>query len=93
MCIRDRFEDNAEFGFGMSVSVEARRNELKSAVERLNDVLGVPARAWLASFNDAKQSKVTGDILLAECEKIQDTNADAKYVVENQDMLLSLIHI
>ena len=24
------FEDNAEFGFGMSVSVEARRNELKS---------------------------------------------------------------
>ncbi|WNV59658.1 pyruvate:ferredoxin (flavodoxin) oxidoreductase [Oscillospiraceae bacterium NTUH-002-81] len=81
------FEDNAEFGFGMSVSVEARRNELKSAVERLNDVLGVPARAWLASFNDAKQSKVTGDILLAECEKIQDTNADAKYVVENQDML------
>ena len=61
------FEDNAEFGFGMSVSVEARRNELKSAVERLNDVLGVPARAWLASFNDAKQSKVTGDILLAEC--------------------------
>ena len=71
----------------MSVSVEARRNELKSAVERLNDVLGVPARAWLASFNDAKQSKVTGDILLAECEKIQDTNADAKYVVENQDML------
>ena len=81
------FGDNAEFGFGMSVSVEARRNELKSAVERLNDVLGVPARAWLASFNDAKQSKVTGDILLAECEKIQDTNADAKYVVENQDML------
>ena len=81
------FEDNAEFGFGMSVSVEARRNELKSAVERLNDVLGVPARAWLASFNDAKQSKVTGDILLAECEKIQDTNADAKYVVESQDML------
>ncbi|MBR9936499.1 pyruvate:ferredoxin (flavodoxin) oxidoreductase [Oscillospiraceae bacterium Marseille-Q3528] len=81
------FEDNAEFGFGMTVSVEARRNELKSAVERLNDVLGVPARAWLASFNDAKQSKVTGDILLAECEKIQDTNADAKYVVENQDML------
>ena len=31
------FEDNAEFGLGMTVSINARRNELKSAVEKFID--------------------------------------------------------
>ena len=82
------FEDNAEFGFGMATSIKARRNELKSAVERLYDVIGVPAKAWVASMNHAKQAEVTGNILLAEAEKIADKNADAKYVVDNKDMLI-----
>lgn len=82
------FEDNAEFGFGMATSMNARRNELKSAAERLYDVVGVPAKAWVASMNDAKQAEVTGNILLAEAEKIADKNADAKYVVDNKDMLI-----
>ena len=29
------FEDNAEFGFGMAISVKVRRNELKAEVEKL----------------------------------------------------------
>ena len=82
------FEDNAEFGFGMATSMNARRNELKSAAERLYDVIGVPAKAWVVSMNDAKQAEVTGNILLAEAEKIADKNADAKYVVDNKDMLI-----
>ena len=82
------FEDNAEFGFGMATSMNARRNELKSAAERLYDAIGVPAKAWVASMNDAKQAEVTGNILLAEAEKIADKNADAKYVVDNKDMLI-----
>ncbi len=82
------FEDNAEFGFGMATSMNARRNELKSAAERLYDVIGIPAKAWVASMNDAKQAEVTGNILLAEAEKIADKNADAKYVVDNKDMLI-----
>ena len=81
------FEDNAEFGLGMRISVDARRNELKSAVERLEPVLGIPAKAWLDSMNDAAASKVTGDALLAACEKLAGENADAAYVAENQDML------
>ena len=81
------FEDNAEFGFGMATSVNARRNELKSAVERLYDVIGVPAKAWVASMSDGKTSGTTGEILLEEAKKIADTNEDAKYVVENADML------
>ena len=82
------FEDNAEFGFGMATSMNARRNELKSAAERLYDVIGVPAKAWVDSMNDVKQAEVTGNILLAEAEKIADKNADAKYVVDNKDMLI-----
>ena len=39
-------------------------------------------------MNDAKQAEVTGNILLAEAEKIADKNADAKYVVDNKDMLI-----
>ena len=82
------FEDNAEFGFGMATSMNARRNELKSAVERLYDVIGEPAKAWVAAMNDAKQAEATGDVLLAAAEKIADKNADAKYVVDNKDMLI-----
>ena len=82
------FEDNAEFGFGMATSMNARRNELKSAAERLYDVIGEPAKAWVAAMNDAKQAEVTGDALLAAAEKIADKNEDAKYVVDNKDMLI-----
>ena len=60
------FEDNAEFGLGMAISVQARRNEMKSTVERLADKLGVPAKAWLVSMDDAKASAKTGDALVEE---------------------------
>lgn len=81
------FEDNAEFGLGMAVSVSARRNELKSAAERLVDVVGVPAKAWLASIDNADTATKTGDALVEACLPLKDTNEDAKYVIENQDML------
>ncbi|MGN1001460.1 MAG: pyruvate:ferredoxin (flavodoxin) oxidoreductase [Oscillospiraceae bacterium] len=82
------FEDNAEFGLGMRISVDARRNELKTVVERLEETVGVPARAWLVSMDDAKASRATGDALLAVCEKLAGENSDAAYVVENKDMLV-----
>ena len=79
------FEDNAEFGLGMTISVLSRRNEVKSAVERLQDKLGVPAKAWLASVSDPESSKETGALLVEACEKMND--ADAKFIVENKDVL------
>ena len=82
------FEDNAEFGLGMATSIRARRQEMKSAVEKLVDVVGIPARAWLASMDDAEAAEETGAILLEACEKIADTNETAKYVIENKDMLI-----
>ena len=82
------FEDNAEFGLGMAMSMQARRGEMKSAVERLVDTVGIPAKAWLASMDDAKASEETGKILEAACAKVADKNPDAKYVLENKDMLI-----
>lgn len=81
------FEDNAEFGFGMATSVENRREYIKNAVERLVDVIGIPAKAWLATMDDAESSRETGKILAEACEKIADTNEDAQYVLDNSDLL------
>ena len=81
------FEDNAEFGLGMTMSMIARRNEMKTVVTRLADTVGVAANAWLASMDDSKAADETGAILVEECEKLADKNEDAKYVVDNKDML------
>lgn len=81
------FEDNAEFGLGMATSINARRKEMKSAVERIVDVVGVPAKAWLATMDDANSADETGQLLVEACKEYADKNADAKYVIENKDML------
>ncbi len=80
------FEDNAEFGVGMRVSVDARRNELKSAALRLADLVPAAGR-WVDVMEDAKESRTVGDELLAECKKIADQNPDARHIVDNADML------
>lgn len=82
------FEDNAEFGLGMAVSVKARRQEMKSAVTRLaqKENFAEPANAWLLHMEDAEQAEAFGKELLAACEGASDE--DAKYVVENSDMLM-----
>ncbi len=82
------FEDNAEFGLGMTISVAARRKEMKSTVERLVDVIGVPAKAWLATMDQAEFAEKTGEILLAKCEELADSNEDAAYVVAHKEMLI-----
>ena len=82
------FEDNAEFGFGMAVSMKARRNELKTVVERLAAELGDVATAWVDAMDDAEDAETTGKALLAACEKIAASNEDAQYVVDNKEMLI-----
>ncbi len=82
------FEDNAEFGLGMAVSIKARRQEMRSAVARLEEKenFSEAAKAWLLHMDDADQAEVYGKQLLAVCEESQDE--DAKYVAENSDMLM-----
>ncbi|MGF6376941.1 pyruvate-ferredoxin/flavodoxin oxidoreductase [Clostridiales Family XIII bacterium PM5-7] len=82
------FEDNAEFGLGMAMSMKYRRNALKNAVERLTGDAAAPAKAWLDAMDDPKAAEETGKALAAACEKLAASNADAKYVVENKEMLI-----
>ena len=81
------FEDNAEFGLGMRIAVDARRNEVRSAVERLEPVLGETARAWLDTMEDVEGARTNGALLLRACEAIRDENPDALFVCSNRDML------
>ena len=82
------FEDNAEFGFGMAISVKVRRNELKAEVEKLaeNPVFEEAANNWLYNMNNAAKAEEYGQKLVKLCE--QSSNKSAIYVVENQDMLI-----
>ena len=83
------FEDNAEFGYGMTIAVKARRQELKSCAQRLAEsgVCSDAAKAWLAAMDDAKGSAEAGEKLAAACEGFAETSEDAKYVVDHKDML------
>lgn len=82
------FEDNAEFGLGMAISVQARRKELCSKVAQLaaHPECAEAAEAWMNHMNDGIESEVTGDNLLkaiSDCEL-----PEAAYVRENSDLLV-----
>lgn len=82
------FEDNAEFGLGMAISMKARRNQMKSVVTRLGEdpLFREAAQAWVNGMEDAKQAEAAGKTLLELCQD-NINNDGAKYVVDNKDML------
>ena len=81
------FEDNAEFGLGMAISIKTRRNEMKAAVEKLaqDSKYADAANAWIKAMDDCDASDAAGKALLEAIGS--DDSQDAKYVVENKDML------
>ena len=81
------FEDNAEYGYGMAVAMKARRLEMKHHVEHLakDPVFAKAANNWLDNMEDAALADKYGKELEEICEK--SGKKDAKYVVENADML------
>ena len=84
------FEDNAEFGYGMATAVNARRNELKTAVEALKDdnaEVTEAAEKWLSVMNDGDKAKAAGEELLEACKALAETDKNAAYVVNNSDLL------
>ncbi|MGB9660403.1 MAG: pyruvate:ferredoxin (flavodoxin) oxidoreductase [Moorellaceae bacterium] len=63
------FEDNAEFGYGISLAVERRREELAEAVEKalaaegLSPEFKAACREWLEGREDAARSREAGERL------------------------------
>ncbi len=59
------FEDNAEYGFGMELSVSQTRSKLKDLVKKavegnVSDSLKKALKDWLENSNDGEKSKVFG---------------------------------
>lgn len=82
------FEDNAEFGLGMAISMKARRKQMETTVKRLAelDKFKETAWAWIKGMEDVKLAEEEGQKLLELCRKTPN-NEDAKYVIENYDLL------
>ena len=81
------FEDNAEFGLGMAVSMNTRRKEMKSAVKRLaekSEFCDV-ATEWLDGMEDSRKAESAARKLIEVCKDSED--ADAKFVTKNTDLL------
>lgn len=81
------FEDNAEFGLGMAVSMNTRRKEMKSAVKRLaekSEFCDV-AKEWLDGMEDSRKAENAARKLIEVCKDSDD--ADAKFVAKNADLL------
>jgi pyruvate-ferredoxin/flavodoxin oxidoreductase len=82
------FEDNAEFGYGMAIAVKARRNQLKSQVEKLavDSRFASAAENWLEHMDDPELAGELGEKLVELC-KDYTVIEEAKYVLDNADML------
>lgn len=85
------FEDNAEFGLGMALSVKKQRETLKEKAQAIisetsNNTLKDAAQAWIDSMQDGEKSKITS----AELIKVltNENSEDAKFILENQRHLV-----
>ncbi len=85
------FEDNAEFGLGMCLAVEQRREKLAETISALasdakDEAIKAAASEWLNARDDAEGSKKASEALLAA---IGEPKCDlCKTVVDNKDMLV-----
>ena len=90
------FENNAEFGMGISLSVEQQRAALRSKVEELmskideNSDLYAAAKAWDDNFNVSAKSEVASDALkaaVANAEVPEEAKDALTYVQNNAEHL------
>ena len=91
------FEDNAEFGFGMRLAVDANRRQLKTNIESVlkastDEDLKAALTRSLSLFNEvtneAKEHASVVRHLLAEARKVSGADALLDKVIELQDYLV-----
>ncbi len=86
------FEDNAEYGFGMLVSVEHRRDRVADRVRSLIDnpdtlpYLKEPLEAWLSAKDDPELSARTGEQLKAMLESVKELSRAYAGLLAEADM-------
>ncbi len=85
------FEDNAEFGLGMAISVKKQRQTLKEKAEAIiestsNNEVKEACQAWIDTMFKGEESKATSAKLI---EVLANENCEeAKYILENKDNLV-----
>ncbi len=86
------FEDNAEFGFGMNLAMEQRREKLADIVKQLLEKADEEGKklcqAWLDNKEEAEGSKVASNDLLEYCKKATDNKELCAEIVKNADILV-----
>ncbi len=91
------FEDNAEFGYGMSLAQDANRDRLKTYVEKLANCdkmtpqLRAACKKYIETFENCKENREATDELIKELEAICSCDCEcgnlAKEVLKDKDML------
>ena len=81
------FEDNAEFGYGMNLAYTARRNAIKSKIEKLAEMWNGNAEAkaacdsYLAAFEDREASKKASAALVSLLEQCNNCGCECDALV------------
>ncbi|MCM1052295.1 MAG: pyruvate:ferredoxin (flavodoxin) oxidoreductase [Paenibacillus sp.] len=87
------FEDNAEYGYGMLVSLRQRRARVENMVREMIDsprtmpFLKSPLEAWLASKDDPDLSARTASQLVEMMAGVRDASPQYAELLDNADML------
>ncbi len=80
------FEDNAEFGYGMNLAYNARRNSVKAKVEKLAEIScgegKTACEAYLAAFNDREPSKKAAAELVKALENCHVKEGEAAELIK-----------
>ena len=86
------FEDNAEYGYGINVGIEQRRNRVEMDIRDLMEVADETGKAlcqaWIDNKNDAEGSKKASAELLEYCEKGTDHRELREAIIKNADILV-----
>ena len=86
------FENNAEYGLGMCLSVDQMRRQAKAHAEAslatADAELRAALEAWIEKGDDVKETIAVSDALKAALAKTDDTSADVKFLKERTDALV-----
>ena len=89
------FENNAEYGMGIWLADEQRRNALRLRIERIalnadDAALRLQAQNWLDNFNNKEDARRIGEELLRALEAYRGTavKEEASYALEDRDHLV-----
>lgn len=87
------FEDNAEFGFGMRLAMQARRDYLSRVVKQaidsnLSDNIKEALKEWLSGKDSAEESRAAATRLIPLLESDAANNDLLKQILSMKDLLI-----